>query len=69
MYGAANMIAAHVHVQSFLITYANICLRSTSVNRWESENDSKYFKMTHLFPENYSELFKYKHCQFFLLKS
>lgn len=60
-YCAANMIAAHINAQSFLITYANISLRSTSVNREESEIDSKHFKMTHLFPENYSELFKYKH--------
>lgn len=51
-YSAANMIAAHINAQSFLITYANISLRSTSVNREESENDSKHFKMTHLFPEN-----------------
>lgn len=49
MYSAANMIAAHIQAYSFLITYANICLRSTSVNREEIENYSKHFKITHYF--------------------
>lgn len=49
MYSAANIIAAHIHAYIFLITYANICLRSTSVNWEEIENDSKHFKITHYF--------------------
>lgn len=59
-YSAANIVAAHVSAYSFLITYANICLRSISVNREESENYYKHFKMTHLFNENYIELLKCK---------
>lgn len=49
MYSAANIIAAHIHAYSFLITYANICLRSTSVNRKEIGNYSKHFKIAHYF--------------------
>lgn len=49
MYSAANIIAAHIHAYSFLITYANICLRSASVNMEEIENCSKHLKIVHYF--------------------
>lgn len=49
MYSDANIIAAYIQAYSFLIAYANFCLRSTSVNMEKVENDSKHLKITHYF--------------------